>query len=240
MSNQTSPPTESWHSQHGRRIKDVVLGTNDGVVTVVGFVGGLTGSAQTIHTIFISGIMTNIAGSISMFLGGYLASKSQRDFYISESRREWNEMRDTPELERKEVLDLLLKMNFSREEADLFCSKITKDPALWHSFMMKEELGLNDSDLTPPLIDGAWLGFSFLIGGIPPLLPYVWSVSLSMAFNLSLAISVVVLGILGSIKSFYSGEAIRKGSIEMILLGGTAALAGLFIGTILPKVFHFF
>lgn len=173
-----------------------------------------------------------------MFLGGYMASRSQRDFYLKESKREWDEIRDTPEAEKKEVIDILLQMHFSQEEALLFAKRITKDPKLWHSFMMKEELGLSDIDKIHPLKDGIWLGLSFLIGGIPPLLPYVWSHSLSIAFDLSLACSVVVLGTLGVIKSYYSNEPAIKGAGEMVLLGGSAALAGLFIGTILPKLFH--
>ncbi len=229
---------EAWHSPEGRRIKDAVLGINDGVVTVVSFVGGLTGSALPMHTIFFSGVMSNIAGSISMFLGGYMASRSQRDFYQRESRREWDEIRDTPELEQKEVVDILLKMHFSQEEASLFVKRITKDPHLWHSFMMKEELGLSDTDSPHPLKDGAWLGTSFLLGGTPPLLPYAWVHSLSLAFDLSLSLSIVVLATLGVIKSYYSSEPAIKGAGEMVLLGGSAALAGLFLGTILPKLFH--
>ncbi|MHB1756894.1 MAG: VIT1/CCC1 transporter family protein [Leptospirillum sp.] len=233
-----SSPLEAWHSPEGRRIKDSVLGINDGVVTVVSFLGGLTGSALPMHTIFFSGVMSNVAGAISMFLGGYMASRSQRDFYLRESNREWDEIRDTPELEKKEVFDILIKMHFSQEEATLFVQRITKDPHLWHSFMMKEELGLNDMDKAHPLKDGGWLGASFLIGGIPPLLPYAWVHSLSFAFDLSLALSIVVLATLGVIKSHYSNEPAIKGAGEMVILGGSAALAGLFVGTILPKIFH--
>jgi hypothetical protein len=75
----TSAPLESWHSPEGRKIKDSVLGINDGLVTVVSFIGGLTGSALPMHMIFFSGVMSNIAGAISMFLGGYMAARSQRD-----------------------------------------------------------------------------------------------------------------------------------------------------------------
>ena len=232
------PSVEAWHSPEGRRIKDSVLGINDGLVTVVSFIGGLTVSALPMHTIFFSGVMSNIAGSISMFLGGYMASRSQRDFYLRESRREWEEIRDTPELERKEVIDILLQMHFSHEEAMLFVQRITKDPKLWHAFMMKEELGLNDIDKIHPLKDGTWLGLSFLVGGVPPLLPYALAHSLSLAFDLSLALSIVVLATLGVIKSYYSNEPAIKGAGEMVLLGGSAALAGLFVGTILPKFFH--
>ncbi|EQD37493.1 membrane protein containing DUF125, transmembrane, partial [mine drainage metagenome] len=177
-------PFESWHSPEGRKIKDSVLGINDGLVTVVSFIGGLTGSALPMHMIFFSGVMSNIAGAISMFLGGYMAARSQRDFYLKESKREWDEIRDTPEAERKEVIDILLQMQFSQEEAKIFVQRITKDPKLWHSFMMKEELGLSDIEKIHPLKDGLWLGLSFLIGGIPPLLPYTLVHSLSTAFDL--------------------------------------------------------
>ena len=233
-----SDHTEIWHSPRGRKIREIVLGMNDGVVTVVGFLGGLTGSAFPVRAAFLSGLMTTLAGSLSMALGGYLSSKSQNDFFKREMDREWKEIHEVPHLERQEVLEILKRMEFTDTEAASFANRITNNPRVWHEFMMKEELGIFTSAIDNPLIEGGLLGISFLAGGVPPLLPYLFFANVGMAFNVSLAFSTLTLAILGIFKSRLTREPLFKGAIEMALLGGIAALIGLFLGTIIPRIFH--
>lgn len=230
--------TEIWHSPKGRKIREIVLGMNDGVVTVVGFLGGLTGSAFPVRSAFLSGLMTAIAGSLSMALGGYLSSKSQNDFFKREMDREWKEIHEVPHLERQEVLEILKRMEFTDAEATSFTNRITNNPRVWHEFMMKEELGILTSAIDNPAREGALLGFSFMAGGLPPLLPYLFFSNGGKAFNVSLALSTLTLAVLGIFKSRLTREPVYKGAIEMALLGGIAALVGLFLGTLIPRVFH--
>ena len=234
----SSDHTEGWHSPHGRRIRDIVLGMNDGMVTVVSFLGGLTGSAISSRAVLLGGIMTGIAGSMSMFFGGYLAAKSQSDFFQRERDREWREIHDLPQMERNEVMEILERMNFTQDEAKLFTNRITSNPEVWHEFMMKEELGILDSSKGTPFRDGAWLGLSFLLGSIPPVIPYVLENNTGKSFDLSLFISVLSLAALGIFKSRLTREPFYKGAVEMALFGGIAAILGLFTGTVLPRIIH--
>ncbi len=234
----SSDHTEAWHSPHGRRIRDVVLGMNDGLVTVVSFLGGLTGSALSSRSVLLAGIMTGVAGSMSMFFGGYLASKSQGDFFQRERDREWKEIHDLPQMERNEVMEILERMDFTLEEARLFTDRITSNPKVWHEFMMKEELGILDSSDGSPFLDGAVLGLSFLLGSIPPIVPYVLGKNTGTSFNIALVVSIISLVILGVFKSRLTREPVYKGAMEMALFGGVAAILGLFTGSILPRIVH--
>lgn len=234
----SSDHTELWHSAHGRRIRDVVLGMNDGIVTVVSFLGGLTGSAISPHSVLLAGIMTGIAGSLSMFFGGYLSSKSESDFFKRERDREWREIHELPQMERNEVMEILEKMEFTPEEASIFTARITSNPHVWHDFMMKEELGILESSSATPLLDGGWLGLSFLLGSIPPIFPYFLENNTGKAFNGSLLVSIFALAILGIFKSRLTREPLYKGALEMSILGGIAAILGLFTGSLLPRFLH--
>ena len=83
---------EDWHTPKGRQIREVVFGMNDGLVSTVGFVAGVTGSIKDSRIVFLTGMAAIVAGAVSMFLGAYLASKSQKEFFEMEIAREKREI----------------------------------------------------------------------------------------------------------------------------------------------------
>lgn len=218
-------------------MRDVILGMNDGMVTLVSFLGGLTGSALSHAAIVYSGVMTAIAGSLSMSIGGYLAARSQNDIFKREIDREKWEIDNVPDLERAEVYNLFLEFGLDEKEADHITERITANPLAWQRFMVREELGIHEESMERPFFGSIVLGGSFLFGALPPLLPYFFTQKIGVAFTWSLIISCLVLMIAGWIKSRLSSEMPLKGAGEMLLLGGFAGATGLFLGTVLPKFF---
>src|SRR3989338_2200012 len=88
---------EDWHTPKGRQIREVVFGMNDGLVSTVGFVAGVTGSINESRVVFLTGMAAITAGAVSMFLGAYLASKSQREFFEKDIAREKREIIESPD-----------------------------------------------------------------------------------------------------------------------------------------------
>src|SRR5689334_8204117 len=70
-------------------VRDLILGVNDGVVSVYALVAGLagTGATFTTHGIALAGVAASVAGALSMGLGEYVSTKSQAQYYESEERR---------------------------------------------------------------------------------------------------------------------------------------------------------
>jgi len=64
---------------------------------------GLSGAVDSSTIVVTAGLAEIAAGSIAMGLGGYLAARSDAEHYESEQRREWQEVREKPELEAQEV-----------------------------------------------------------------------------------------------------------------------------------------
>src|SRR5687767_10293915 len=79
---------EDWHTPTGRVIREIIFGVNDGLVTTIGFLAGVTSSIAHGRYILLAGIAEVVAGAISMALGAYLATKSQREFFHSEIEQE--------------------------------------------------------------------------------------------------------------------------------------------------------
>lgn len=227
---------EEWHSPKGRAIRELIFGMNDGLVTTVGFLAGVTGSISDSRIILLAGLAEIVAGAVSMSIGGYLATKSQREFFHSEIEREKWEIEKMPEKEAQEVREIYQEMGFSRVEQDMLVKRVTSDKALLLRFMKREELGLFDEHLDDPLRVALTMGLSFLGGSIPPILPYFFITMPNFAILYSILFSVLFLFFAGVVKTRLTKTNPFRSGIEMTLLGVLASGVGYGIGWFIEKV----
>ncbi len=86
--------------------------------------------------------------------------------------------------------------------------------------------------LKKSLLAGAVMFVSYFFAGFIPLLPYLF-LSVSVAFWVSIALSLVSLFLLGAVFAhFFQISILRKGG-EMIFIGGAAIFAGVVIGSLI-------
>ena len=52
---------EAWHTPHGRLIREVIFGLNDGVISTIGFLAGVTASMGDVRTIALGGLAAAFA-----------------------------------------------------------------------------------------------------------------------------------------------------------------------------------
>jgi Uncharacterized membrane protein len=115
---------EDWHTPEGKLIREFVFGINDGLVTTVGFIAGVTGALINIKIVIMSGSAEIIAGTVSMFFGAYLASKSQNEFYQKEINREMREIKENPGHEIEEIYEIYQDKGFTEAEIDPIVKKL--------------------------------------------------------------------------------------------------------------------
>src|SRR3990170_740219 len=223
---------EDWHTPKGRQIREVVFGMNDGLVSTVGFVAGVTGSINNSRIVFLTGMAAITAGAVSMFLGAYLASKSQREFFEKEIAREKREIVESPEKEREEIREIFTDHGFTEEEVEMIVHRVTADKDRWIKFMIRDELGIVDEDFDSSLKVGLVMGVSFIIGGLPLIFPYVFIDNSLSALKLSIAIALAILLVLGIGKTMLTKTHWLKSSAETVLLGSLAAGIGYVFGRI--------
>src|SRR5512142_3344298 len=119
---------EAWHRLGaGGFLRDVVLGSSDGLVAVLAFVAGVSATLGARRTILLAGIAEMFAGAASMGLGAFLGSKSQREFYKSELLRERHEIAEMPREEREEIRQIYGKKGFQGKDLDMVVDRITED-----------------------------------------------------------------------------------------------------------------
>ncbi len=222
---------ESWHSPGGRAIREVVFGFNDGMVSTVGFVVGVAAALSNPKIVLITGLAEVMAGSFSMFFGSYLSTKNQREFFEQEIEREKYEIREMPEREREEIRKIYAAKGFKGADLEMVVSHITSDNSVWLKCMMEEELGLIFESMDNSLKVGLMTGLSFVVGGLVPLIPYMYAAS-SAALAQCIGLSAISLFVVGIVKTFLTKKHWFKSGLESLVIGLLATGAGLAFGKI--------
>jgi VIT1/CCC1 family predicted Fe2+/Mn2+ transporter len=234
-----APHQEEWHTQQGRLIREVVFGANDGLVTLIGFVAGVTGALTTTRPIILASEALIIAGSVSMGIGAYLSSKAQREYFEHEIAREKWEIEKMPDMETAEVRDHYQALGFAPNEVEMIVKRITGNPKLWLRFMVHEELGLTEESFDNPVISGLVVAAAFFIAAWVPVIPYFFINEIPKALVAATVLSIGTMVLMGFAKARITGTRWWKSSGEMAILGTIAMVVGYLgsriAGNLLPQ-----
>lgn len=213
------------HFTSSDTVRDVVIGMSDGLTVPFALAAGLTGAVAASSIILTAGFAEIAAGSIAMGLGGYLAAKSDFEHYFSEKRREEMEVRELPDVEKKEVSDVFEGYGLSEEEIKPILDKFEKNPKSWVDFMMKYELGLEEPDTKRGLKSALTIALSYILGGMIPLSPYFFVDDAASGLGISAIFTMAALLIFGYVKGKFTGANPIKSGIQTVVIGGIAATA---------------
>lgn len=227
---------ERWHKKVN--VREIVFGFNDGSISTLALLAGVTGGSLVEGQILIVGISGMIAGAISMAIGSYISSKSEIEHHKSEIERERIEIEEFPEIEREEIRQLYQKKaDFTEEELNLIVNRITSNNEYWLDSMIKEELGLFEERFENPLKLGLIMLAAFIVGGLIPILPFFIFSHLQTSFITASIMTFSSLFIVGIWKTTFTEKYWLLSGLEMIFVGVLAAVIPYFIGNlILPSV----
>lgn len=227
---------EAWHTPKGRAIREVIFGMNDGLVTTVGFLAGVTISISELRLILLAAVATIVAGAVSMAIGAYLSTKSQREFFHSEVELERWEIEKDPEKEAQELREIYHEFGFNKAEQEIIIKRVMADKDLMLRIMKREELGLIDEHLDDPGKVAVTMGLSFLVGSLPPLLPYFFLGNPIHALWAAISLSVLFLFSAGVAKTWLTRTNPIRSGLEMTLLGVVAVMVGFGLGWFIEKI----
>jgi len=228
----TKPPSTESHSHLGGLLKETVFGFNDGIVSTFAVIAGLSGGGVSHATVLLAGLATLLAGAFSMGLGTYLGSKSEKELYEKEYRREKWEIKNKREEEVQEIRDIYAAKKFKGKLLDEIVDHITSDEKLWLDTMMREELGFAEKPPRPGL-NGLFMAIAFVIGSAIPNLPYFFPQlppltggafpNLSTTFFISMGVTCLGLLAAGAFKTRFTGRNVFMSALETLLIGVLAA-----------------
>lgn len=220
------------HFQQSEFVRDIVIGLSDGLTVPFALAAGLSSAVHDNKIIITAGIAEIIAGSIAMGLGGYLAGRTEIDHYNSELDREYREIKEFNEVERQEVRDVFAQYGLSAESQEVIVNEMVKDEDKWVDFMMRFELGLEKPDIHRAKKSAFNIGGAYIVGGVIPLMGYIFTQTPQDGLLYSSIITVVCLLTFGYLKSRVTGQHPLSGAIKVAAIGIIAATAAYFIAKI--------
>jgi vacuolar iron transporter family protein len=204
-------------------VRDIVIGMSDGLTVPFALAAGLSGAVDTTALILTAGGAEIAAGSIAMGLGGYLAGKTEAEHYETELMREQREVIEVPDREEEEVAEIFRNYGLEEEQVHSITATMRKNPDQWVDFMMRFELGLEKPEPSRARNSAITIAISYIIGGLVPLLPYIFISKPASALIVSAILTLLALLIFGYVKGRFTGTAPWKNAFQTTMIGGIAA-----------------
>jgi VIT1/CCC1 family predicted Fe2+/Mn2+ transporter len=227
------------HSAAGSRIKSLVYGGLDGIITTFAVVAGVEGASMSSTVVLVLGFSNLVADGLSMAVGDFLSTKAENEYNHNERQREMWELENYPEGEKKEMVEIYKRKGLSAEDADLVVTTLMKNKEVFLDTMMKEELGIVEESESP-IWNALTTFFSFLTFGFIPLLIFVVSFFTDFfqqhIFLIACVLTGITLFLLGSYKVRFTLQKWYVSGLEMLMIGGIASLAAYFIGKFLGGI----
>jgi VIT1/CCC1 family predicted Fe2+/Mn2+ transporter len=218
----TTPHFER-HFTASEVVRDVVIGMSDGLTVPFALAAGLSGALSSSSIVVMAGLAEVAAGSIAMGLGGYLAAKSDAEHYEKEKMREYQEVKENPEAERKEVRDIFRMYGLTDAEIVPIVAAMEERPKDWINFMMRFELGLEKPNPKRALSSACTIGGAYIAGGLVPLLPYMVVPKAHIALLFSALLTVLTVFVFGYVKGRFTGMKPLRSALQTVLISSLAA-----------------
>ena len=219
------------HMRLAGRIRFLVFGSAHGLVSLMALIAGLVSGGVNSNTIFIIGLIGVIAGAVTLVSVEYLSSKSQKDFVKSFLKHERREFKEDPEHEIQEMRNYYLKAGFNKKETQSLINRITSTKSRWLEAHATHILNISPKKLGSPLKDALQLMKYHIIGGMVPILPFLF-LPVTTAFIVSLVISAIALFALGVLKN--KEHPVRSG-LEMFTIVMLAVLVSYLLGALIHR-----
>jgi VIT1/CCC1 family predicted Fe2+/Mn2+ transporter len=218
------------------RIREFVLGAQDGLLVPLGVVTGMAAANPARSLIVVAGLAEAVAGAISMGGGSYLASQAEEQLYRSEIAREGREIEEFPERETAELAVVLEREGLPREQAEAVAHGLALNPNVFLRTKVEKELGLSPDAGGQALGDAVVVGATYLGAAIVPLWPYFFF-SLHVALAVSVACTLVALFTVGVAKGRVTRLSLLRSGVQVMIIGSVSAAVGFAIGHVVTSVY---
>ena len=163
-----------------------------------------------------------------MALGGYLSARTARQILDQRIATERYEIEHEPDEERAELRAIYRNKGLSGPLLDRVVGHLTADRERWHRAMVHDELGVVEENNINPWLEGLQIGISFVIGGLIPTVPVMFS--LPQAKWWAYGLTALTALALGAIKARYTHQSPVRAGLEFLVVVTLGTLAGVGLG----------
>ncbi len=224
-------------------VREIVFGAQDGLLTSLGLVSGVSGATTGRISVLVAGFAGGVAGMLAMGAGAYIAAKSQYDVQQEDLRIEKAELESHPKREMEELVELFTAEGLEAVDARTVAVVIAKHPGAMLAAMAEKEMGIAVAG-GRPLLDGAVMAFTFLLGAVIPIVPWIVApvgaivavgpFNPSPALVMSVAATAAALFLIGIGKGRLAGRRTLRSGIQIAAIGLGCSLVAFLLGTVVP------
>ncbi len=230
---------QSVFGKYQKFVPEFVYGGIDGAVTTFAVVAAAAGAELGASVVLILGVSNMLSDGLSMSIGSFLSTKSEREQYDHIEAEEYEETLKFPEAETEEIREIYTAKGFSGNLLEKIVQHVVADKDLWVSEMMVGEHGMIREEKHPSA--NALMTFvSFCILGFIPISPYVYALvtktELPNAFTVACISTAFAFTLIGYLKGLVTQTNKIKAILETLLLGGIAAGVAYLVGDWLEKL----
>lgn len=225
---------ERWHKTgSGGTLRASIFGISDGLVSNTSLVMGFAGATTAADFILLAGLAGLLAGAFSMAAGEYVSMRAQRELFERQIELERAELESMPEEEAKEISLIYQAKGFPKAQADATAARLMENPEVALDTLVREELGLDPSELGSPW--GASIGsfVAFALGAMVPVVPFFFGSAATGVVALSAALSGLALFGVGAGVSLFTGRSTLYSGGRQVALGAAAAAVTYGIGSLI-------
>lgn len=169
-----TPPYRPHVGATRQYMRDIVLGVNDGLVSIFLLVVGVVGGGLAPREVLLAGLTGTVAGAISMAAGEYIATKSQEEVFDSEEELEREHIRFHRSIELTEIREMFSDMGLPAEQVQGVVEALDADDDALIRVMMALEFGVVETERRKPLRAAFFSGMLFIAGALPSLIPFMF------------------------------------------------------------------
>jgi len=211
-------------------VRDIILGVNDGLVSIFLLVAGVVGGGLDSQTVLLSAIAGSIAGAISMAAGEYLATRSQEEVFDAEIELEKEHIKYHRESEVAQFYDIFRDMGLPEERMDEIVDAFTHNDETILNAMKIMEFGIVDDVRRSPYRAMVVSGLLFLAGSLTSVLPFFVTESTGFALALAAVFTAIGLFAVGAAKTTLTRTPPLLAGLENLIIAGIGGLVAFWIG----------
>ena len=218
-------------------LSDFILGSQDGLVNVLGIILGLSAATSDIRLILVAGFAALGAESISMGAVAYTSTLAREKQYTRSVEREREEIKKLPNHDKKYIRMVLEKWGYRGKELGELTRLITSNPEAALEFMLSFENKISPVEKTAPLRSFSVVLTATIFGSIIPLIPFfLFSHNVLTASAIAVIISGITLFGIGYYEAKTTVGSLWRSGLQLLIIGLAAGFAGYLIGHFIGAV----
>jgi VIT1/CCC1 family predicted Fe2+/Mn2+ transporter len=228
----TDTPDQDHVGQTRQYWRDMILGVNDGLVSMYLLVAGVVGGGLAVGQVFLTAVAGAIAGAVSMGAGEYLATKSQEEVLTSELALERTHIAEHRQMELDQLRDMFKNMGVRDDDLDGIVSAFDRSDEALLNAMKALEFGVVDSERRSPIKAMVFSAVLFFFGSLSSVVPFAIVSDPGSGLVWASAFSAIGLFGVGVAKTAVTRTNPITSGLENLLIAGVGGLVAYYIGTL--------